>query len=109
MAVLGMIDRAVPTFQPLHVVEDSRPGSGHMQACYPAPHSGFFEAAVRPGETVAIGQPLGTIRDVLGQQTSVVPALQPGIVLVLRTFSRVAQGESLAVILETERNADAQQ
>jgi predicted deacylase len=43
---------------------------------------------------------LGTVCDVLCRQTVTVTAQRSGLVLVLHTFSRVEQNESLAVILE---------
>jgi hypothetical protein len=41
--------------------------------------------------------------DVLGQRVETIAAAHNGIVLVLHTFARVSQGESLGVILETDR------
>jgi len=81
-------------------VEDPRPGSGHMQRCYPAPLAGCFETAVELGQTVEVGQPLGWVVDPLGRDRREVLSTQAGMVLVLRTFPSVKQGDSLAVILE---------
>jgi predicted deacylase len=64
--------------------------------------AGFFEPNVQLGDHVEVGDPLGAISDVLGEETVTVRTSQRGVVLVLRTFSRVSQGESLAVILETD-------
>jgi len=87
--------RSVPT-----TVEDPRPGSGHMQRCYPAPLTGFFETAVELGQTIEVGQPLGWVVDPLGRERREVLSTQAGMVIVLRTFPSVKQGDSLAVILE---------
>lgn len=101
---LGMIDR-VPaglTAAPL-IVEDDRPGSGHMQVNHPAPCEGFFEPAVELGQWVCAGDLLGTVSDVTGNRTQPVLAQYAGLLLVLHTFARVNAGDSVAVILETER------
>jgi predicted deacylase len=81
-------------------IEDPRPGSGHMQRCYPAPLAGCFETAVELGQRIEIGQTLGWVVDPLGRQRHDVLSTQRGLVLVLRTFPSVQQGDSLAVILE---------
>lgn len=86
------------------IVEDSRPGAGHMQVNHPAPNEGFFKPKVHLGETVRAGSTLGVVYDVLGEHPEVVLATKSGIVLVLHTFSRVDKGESLGVILETSEN-----
>jgi predicted deacylase len=83
------------------VVEDSRPGAGHMQVNHPAPMTGFFEPCVVLGQPVAAGELLGTITDVLGEAVESIHAAYGGIVLVLHTFSRVEKGTSVAVILDT--------
>lgn len=97
-----VIDEAfsIPLVKPL-VVEDPRPNSGHMQINHPSPLDGFFEPSVRLGQKIQQGEPLGTVSDVLGTQAVTVPAAHSGIVLVLHTFSHVAEGDSLGVILET--------
>ena len=100
MAMLGMIDRAPPASRVEHVVEDPRPDSGHLQICNPAPITGFFQPAVELGQSIEVGQPIGTVSDVLGDEVQTVHAQQNGIVLMLRTFPRVRAGESVGVILE---------
>lgn len=90
-----------PAFEPL-VVEDPRPNSGHMQINHPAPMEGFFNCAVRLGQRVRPGDPLGTVTNLLGDRTESVVASQSGLLIVLRTFSRVAAGDSLGVVLETD-------
>jgi len=101
MAALNMIERQPPPSRIQHCVEDHRESAGYMQIRNPAPMTGFFEPHVVLGGPVAVGQPLGTISDVLGERVLTVPAQETGIVIVLRTFPRVRKGESLAVILET--------
>ena len=101
MGMLGMIERAQPPSRVEHVVEDDRPDSGHMQVCYPSPMTGFFEPAVGLGDAIKKGDLFGTVADVLGNDVRTVPAEQSGIVLTLRTFTRVLEGDSLGVIVET--------
>jgi predicted deacylase len=101
MAELGMLDREVPPVMVEHVVEDDRPGSGHLQVCHPAPVSGCFVPAVSLGQRVCSGDRLGTVFDLTGGAETTVISGQTGIVLVLRSFPRVDAGESLCVILET--------
>jgi predicted deacylase len=101
MGMLGMIERTQPPSRVEHVVEDDRPDSGHMQVCYPSPMTGFFEPAVGLGDAIKKGDLFGTVADVLGNDVRTVPAEQSGIVLTLRTFTRVLEGDSLGVIVET--------
>src|SRR5262245_22166657 len=67
LAELGMIERALaaPRPEPL-IVEDARPGSGHMQVNHASPCEGFFEPAVALGQRVRQGDVLGTVSDPLG-------------------------------------------
>ncbi len=104
MSELGMLDRPLPASRVQYVVEDDRPSAGHMQIRNPAPRTGFFQPRVELGDRIEAGQPLGEIHDVLGDDPLPVSAQETGIVLVLRTFSRVLAGDALAVILETERS-----
>ncbi|NOX52843.1 MAG: succinylglutamate desuccinylase [Planctomycetes bacterium] len=101
MAWLGLLDRPLPDPKIRHWVEDNQPGSGHMQTQNPAPIAGFFEPAVRLGDEIRPGQRIGTIYDAVEDSPVEVLSQQKGIVLALRTFPRVAQGESLCVIMET--------
>jgi predicted deacylase len=101
MAELGMLDRPRPDSAVEHFVEDDRPGAGHLQICNRSPLTGFFEPAVRLGDRVQPGDALGTVCDELGQRVETVRATQSGLVLLLTTFSRVKEGDSLAVILES--------
>jgi predicted deacylase len=100
MALLEMIDMPAPTCRVEHALEDPRPGSGHMQVCNPSPITGFFQPAVELGHHVGAGDLLGTVTDEVGATTREIRAPHRGIVLVLRTFPRVLQGESIGVVLE---------
>ena len=82
------------------IYEDPRPSSGHMQVCYPAPLTGLFEPAVRLGERVEVGEPIGWVSDSFSGQRTEIPATDAGAVIVLRTYPRVDQGDALAVVLE---------
>ena len=102
MAKLGMLDPRPAPPSPEVVVEDPRPHSGHMQICHPSPVDGYFESAVALGQTIERGQTLGRIVDPVGTASITVVAGQSGRVIVLRTCPAVKEGDSLAVILETE-------
>lgn len=100
MAELGMMDRERPASRVAHTIEDNRPNAGHMQVCNPSPATGLFEPHVELGGRVEAGQPLGIVSDVLGDSVITVPANESGIVLTLRIFSRVMEGDTLAVVVE---------
>lgn len=100
MALLGMLERPQPAPRIEYIVEDPRAGSGHMQVQNPAPMSGFFEPIVQLGDRIAAEDSLGTVVDVTGEMALDIPADRGGLVLGLRTFPRVLQGESVAVLLE---------
>lgn len=100
MGELGMLDRPRPTSRIEHEVEDERPSAGHMQICHLAPRDGFFEPAVRLGQRVSAGDVLGVVTNVLGDEREEIRTSQTGIILVLRTFCRVHEGDSLGVVLE---------
>lgn len=105
LADLGVVDADLvrPAVEPL-VVEDPRPGSGHMQVGHPAPGDGLFEAAVVLGQPVRQGEVLGTVWDPSDGAAVSVPAERSGVVLVLRSLARVSRGECLGVVLETDRS-----
>ncbi len=105
---LGVIDGELepPEVEPL-IVEDARPESGHMQIQHPAPIAGFFETSVTLGQPLRKGEILGTVSDVLGRTIEPVRSDRPGVVLVLRAFAPVSAGESVAVVLETDRTPPA--
>jgi predicted deacylase len=97
MAEFGMIKKSSPPNRVQHIVEDATPGSGHMQVCHPAPATGYFESAVRLGDSIEVGQPIGNVVDMTGERHAV-NADKTGIVLVIRTFPRVFKGQSVGVI-----------
>jgi predicted deacylase len=99
MADLGMLDRKQPTCRVEHLVENPLPGSGHMQVCNPAPCSGYFETAMKPGDPIQIGQLIGMVHPLDHSPPSPIRSTQSGIILVLRTFPKVIQGESVGVVL----------
>ncbi len=101
LADLGMIDGPVEKSQaePL-VVEDPRPGSGHMQVNHPVAMEGFFEPAVELGQRVKTGDLLGMVTDALGQRIEPVRAKYSGLILVMHSHSFIAAGESAGVVLE---------
>jgi len=82
------------------VVEDNRPGAGHMQVNHPAPCEGFFDPAVGLGQRVAAGDVLGTVSDLIGKQVETIRSRYTGMVIVLHTFPRVEAGVSVAVVME---------
>jgi predicted deacylase len=104
LRMLGMTAPREPqkTSRPAWIVEDPRAGSGHMQRCYPAPRAGIFVAAVPLGQQVEHGAMLGELLDPPSGESIAIVAETAGIVVVLRTFPRVATGDSLAVLVETD-------
>src|SRR5207237_18325 len=75
LADLDMVDQQVmPPASPPLVVEDNRPGAGHMQVNHPSPCEGFFEPAVELGQQVEAGALLGTVTDLLGSRCEEVRA-----------------------------------
>jgi predicted deacylase len=102
MAVEGMLDRPRRPSVVKHVVEDDRPQSGHMQVCYPSPMSGLFEPALKLGDKVVAGDTIGRVIDCVEQQSASIASTQEGIILCLRVFAHVDQGDSLAVVLELD-------
>jgi len=102
MGELGMIDREPPRSRVAHFVEEDHEDSGYMQIQNPAPIPGYFEPAVALGQRVAPGDLIGTVSDVLGDHVEEVRSSQTGIVLMLKTFPRVDEGDGLAVVLKVE-------
>jgi predicted deacylase len=98
---LGMIVREAPPSRIKHVFEDDREQSGHMQINYPSPMAGFFEPSVELEQFVKAGDPLGIVTDFLGERTETVLLTQTGIVLTLRTFNCVHEGDCLGVIIDS--------
>lgn len=100
MAELGMLDRPKPENRVRLTVEDPRPDSGHLQICNPAPITGLFEPALALGDEIRTGEPLGDVVNPLTGERRTVVSQQSGLVIVLRTFPRVLEGESVGVVLE---------
>jgi predicted deacylase len=105
MANQGMLDRPRRPSIVQHVVEDDRPESGHLQVCYPSPIAGLFEPALKLGDKVVVGDTIGRVSDCVEHQTASIESTQEGIILCLRTFAHVDQGDSLAVVLEVDTSA----
>lgn len=102
MIELGMLDGSLDISKPPQIVEDHRPGAGHMQINHPSPCDGYFEPAVTLGQSVHEGDLLGTVCDVLGQRVERIESRYTGRVIVLQTFPTVSAGESVAVVMETQ-------
>ena len=102
MGELGMLQREQPPSRVQHVVEDDRDESGYVQRNYPAPFPGFFEAEVELGQPVQPGDRLGVVTDHLGERREAVCSTQAGIMLCLRVYPRVHEGDSLGSVLELE-------
>ena len=91
-----------PDLEPL-VIEDPRKDSGFLQIQHPSPLEGFFQPAVTLGHRVRPGDVLGSVSDPLGPAVVPIRSDRSGFVLVLRAWARVSAGESVAVVMETER------
>ena len=102
MNELGMVDFQRPHDRNRYFIEDARPGAGHLQIRHPSPVDGFFEAAVELGDDVEAGESLGEVSDIVGKEHHTILAEESGIVIVLRTFPRVRQGESVGVVMNLE-------
>ena len=102
LAELDMIDRTLPPLCTEYTVEDDRENSGHIQVNYPAPFAGYFEPQVTLKAPVQPGDVIGTVVDHLGQRREEVVSTQAGLILCLRVFNRVHQGDSLAAVLELD-------
>ena len=101
MIELEMLEGTIDISKPPVVVEDHRPGAGHMQINHPSPSDGYFEPAVTLGQRVRDGDLIGTVCDVLGQRVERIESRYTGIVIVLQTFPTVSAGASVAVVMET--------
>lgn len=101
MIELGLLDGSPDLPRPPLIVEDHRPGAGHMQINHPSPCDGFFLPSVTLGQRVRSGDLIGTVCDVLGQRVERIESRYTGIVIVLQTFPTVSAGASVAVVMET--------
>lgn len=100
MTELGMLSRKKPENRIQHVIENPSPNSGHMQICNPAPCSGYFQTSLQLGDPIQAGELIGKVFPLDHGEPQPIYATQSGIVLVLRTFPRVLQNESVGVVLE---------
>lgn len=101
MNELGMLEGTPDIPKPPLIVEDHRPGAGHMQINHPSPCDGFFLPTVTLGQRVRVGDLIGTVCDVLGQRVERIESRYTGVVIVLQTFPTVSAGASVAVVMET--------
>lgn len=104
MIELGLLDGSPNIPHPPLIVEDHRPGAGHMQVNHPSPCDGYFEPAVTLGQRVRVGGLIGTVCDVLGQRVERIESRYTGLVIVLQTFPTVAKNDSVAVVMEVTAN-----
>lgn len=104
MMELGLLDGSPVIPQPPLIVEDHRPGAGHMQINHPSPCEGYFEPAVTLGQRVRVGDLIGTVCDVLGHQFTQIESSYNGVIIVLHTFPTVATGDSVAVVMEMDES-----
>jgi predicted deacylase len=97
---LAMIDTAEEIYRaPEHIVEDSTPQHGHLQAKMPSPAEGIFVPGVELGQMIVAGEHWGDIVDLETAKHTKVFAELSGMVLFLRVDARVNVGESLGGIL----------
>jgi predicted deacylase len=102
VALLEISDERLQPHEPEWLVEDDRPGSGHLQVQNRTPIGGFFQAAVGVWDRVAQGQTVGVVRDAFGQTRHTVVAGKGGRIVFLRTFSRVLAGDAVCTIIEVD-------
>lgn len=99
---LGLIDRGDDDRnmeKPL-LVEQTSPGSGHLQICHPSPCDGDFEGCLELGDDVAAGEALGNVVAADTRERINVAAEKTGKLIVRRAQRSVRRGDSLGVILE---------
>ncbi len=102
MRHLGMLSEiAEPLPVACDVVEDERPGAGHMQVAHPAPATGFFVPLVELGQSVAEGELLAEIVNATSRSKHQVLSQQSGRVVVIRDYPRINQGDAVAVVAES--------
>ncbi len=102
LSELEMLNLTVEQKPILHHVEDNREGSGYLQLQNHAPVAGFFEPAIQLMDQIQVGDTLGTICSVAGDDATTVTASQAGLILGIRAIPYVEKDEWLAVILETD-------
>lgn len=104
MRHLGMLPEVMQPFSgACDVVEDVRPGAGHMQVAHPAPANGFFVPLVELGQSISQGQLLAEIVSETSRSRRQVFSQQSGRVVVIRDYPRIIQGDAVAVIAESAK------
>ena len=98
MSQLGMARESPAAPSVRWNVEDDRPESGHLQVCNPSPLTGVFEPATRTGEIIRRGEALGTVYSLANTSAAVLSPCD-GLVVMMRAFPRVLEGEALALVL----------
>ena len=102
MGELEMLEREQPDSLVELVIEDPRPGSGHMQLQNLSPITGQFTPAVTLGQRVQPGEVLGHVSNVTGSDVREIPCMQDGYVLAVRCYPRVHEDEFVAVVMEVD-------
>ena len=102
LSELGMLDISIEQKPIPYQIEDDRKESGHLQLQNHAPVAGFFEPAVQLMQQVKVGDKLGSLCSITGDDVTTVSASQTGVIIGIRTLPYVEKDEWLAVILETE-------
>lgn len=99
LGFLGMTPPPPATTEPV-VIEDPSENAGFLQRQLQTPVGGLFEATVAPGSRVKEGEEIGWVRDPFGQVRFFAKAPIGGMVVFLRTFSRVLAGDPLCCVLK---------
>lgn len=100
MRHLGIIAEEESTEVTPEFIEDTRPNSGHMQICHPAPATGFCKATVELGQTVKEGDLIAQITTAGTLETHEIHANRSGKIIVLRDYPRINEDDAFAVIAE---------
>lgn len=100
MRHLQMFDEPAKMGVDQQVIEDPSAGSGHLQVCNPAPLTGWLHPRVSLGQAVAPGDLLAEIVAEGTDKTHRVLSSQTGIIIVVREYPRIVQGDTVAVIAE---------
>lgn len=101
MRAVGALDGGVVRGVAQRIIEDTRPDSGHMQICHPAPVAGFLRPRVKLLDEVRVGEVMAEVEPLTGGEPMPVLCEQSGVVVVLRDYPRVNTGDSVGVIAET--------
>jgi predicted deacylase len=97
LASMGMLDPADVDEGPSvrHVING---GDGNTDASLEASQSGYFLAAVAPGEPVTQGTLIGEIRDAAGRRVERIESPMAGRVMMIRTVARVSAGDGIVML-----------